>query len=48
MFVRLFMLLTPFDLDAQLIHDFILVLVSSFLLGWMFTWIGLPGKGNMH
>ncbi|KAI8876075.1 hypothetical protein K501DRAFT_338313 [Backusella circina FSU 941] len=28
--------------DAQLIHDFILVLVSSFLLGWMFTWIGLP------
>lgn len=30
--------------DLQLIHDFILILVTSFVLGWMFTWIGLPGK----
>ncbi|KAL7328346.1 hypothetical protein PS15p_206626 [Mucor circinelloides] len=28
--------------DIQLIHDFILILVTSFVLGWMFTWIGLP------
>ncbi|KAK4517101.1 uncharacterized protein ATC70_000431 [Mucor velutinosus] len=28
--------------DIQLIHDFILILVASFVLGWMFTWIGLP------
>ncbi|KAI8644516.1 Sodium/hydrogen exchanger family-domain-containing protein [Parasitella parasitica] len=28
--------------DVRLIHDFILILVTSFVLGWMFTWIGLP------
>ncbi|KAG2214401.1 hypothetical protein INT47_000957 [Mucor saturninus] len=28
--------------DTQLIHDFILIIVTSFALGWMFTWIGLP------
>ncbi|GAA5806381.1 hypothetical protein HPULCUR_011914 [Helicostylum pulchrum] len=28
--------------DPQLIHDFILIIVTSFVLGWMFTWIGLP------
>lgn len=28
--------------DPQLIHDFILIIVTSFTLGWMFTWIGLP------
>lgn len=28
--------------DPQLIHDFILIIVTSFVLGWMFTWVGLP------
>ncbi|GAA5813770.1 hypothetical protein MFLAVUS_007257 [Mucor flavus] len=28
--------------DPQLIHDFILIIVISFVLGWMFTWVGLP------
>ncbi|RCH83009.1 Transmembrane and coiled-coil domains-containing protein 3, partial [Rhizopus stolonifer] len=37
----------PFDAtviveDTRLIYDFILLLVSCFVLGWMFTWIGLP------
>ncbi|KAG1452593.1 hypothetical protein G6F46_009653 [Rhizopus delemar] len=28
--------------DLQLIHDFILILITSFIFGWMFTCIGLP------
>ncbi|KAI8988013.1 Sodium/hydrogen exchanger family-domain-containing protein [Mycotypha africana] len=28
--------------DIKLIHDIILILIVSFVLGWMFTWIGLP------
>jgi hypothetical protein len=35
--------LISLDLDAQLIHDFILILVTAFVLGWMFTSVGLPG-----
>ncbi|CEP08117.1 hypothetical protein [Parasitella parasitica] len=34
--------------DVRLIHDFILILVTSFVLGWMFTWIGLPGPSGYN
>ncbi|OBZ90017.1 Transmembrane and coiled-coil domain-containing protein 3, partial [Choanephora cucurbitarum] len=42
-----YVMMKPFDAtviieDTQLIHDFILLLITSFVLGWMFTWIGLP------
>ncbi|KAI8390132.1 Sodium/hydrogen exchanger family-domain-containing protein [Blakeslea trispora] len=42
-----YVMMKPFDTtviieDTQLIHDLILLLITSFVLGWMFTWIGLP------
>ncbi|KAI8369162.1 Sodium/hydrogen exchanger family-domain-containing protein [Choanephora cucurbitarum] len=42
-----YVMMKPFDTtviieDTQLIHDLILLLIPSFMLGWMFTWIGLP------
>lgn len=33
-------------IDIQLIHDFILILVTSFVFGWMFMCVGLPGMFN--
>lgn len=32
------------DVDTQLLHDFILIVVSSYVLGWIFCALGLPGK----
>jgi hypothetical protein len=43
MMIALF-ILNYINVDLQLIHDFILILITSFIFGWMFTCIGLPGK----
>ncbi|ORE02367.1 hypothetical protein BCV72DRAFT_215413 [Rhizopus microsporus var. microsporus] len=29
--------------DLQLIHDFVLILITAFVFGWVFSCIGLPG-----
>ncbi|KAI7900755.1 Sodium/hydrogen exchanger family-domain-containing protein [Cokeromyces recurvatus] len=42
-----YVMMKPFDTtviveDVQLIYDLVLILITSFVLGWMFTWIDLP------